>query len=153
MKTLQFQARLARAEAFHVREVPGPMKKDVLVVDGDSAQCRRTCALVEKRHYAATALHSIEELQGFLEKKEWLAVIMDIDTVEVDNRTIRRLALAFPGTRFLCLSAGRFHPELKDAICYHIYACINKPVDPDELFYWLKSIFEDEAGSGDPPES
>ncbi len=29
----------------------------------------------------------------------------------------------------------RFFPET-------IYACINKPVDPDELFYCLKSIYE-----------
>ena len=47
-------------------------------------------------------------------------------------------------TRFLCTSKDRFHPELKDAICYHIYACLNKPVDPDEMVFWIKSIFDEE---------
>jgi hypothetical protein len=42
------------------------------------------------------------------------------------------------------MSKNPFHPELKDAICYHIYACINRPIDPDELFYWLKSIDDDD---------
>jgi hypothetical protein len=25
-----------------------------------------------------------------------------------------------------------------------IYACLNKPVDPDELHYWIKCIFEND---------
>jgi hypothetical protein len=70
---------------------------------------------------------------------------MDIDSVPVDNRTIRELTIKHPETYFLCTSKDRFHPDLKDAICYHIYACLNKPVDPDELFYWLRSIDEDDA--------
>jgi DNA-binding NarL/FixJ family response regulator len=73
-----------------------------------------------------------------------VAVVLDIDSVPVDNRTIRKLALKYPGVRFLCTSKDRFHPELKDAICYHIYACLTKPVDPDELLYWIKSIYEEE---------
>jgi hypothetical protein len=70
---------------------------------------------------------------------------LDIDTVPVNNRTIRDLALKNPSVRFLCTSKDRFHPELKDAICYHIYACLNKPIDPDELLFWLKSIYEEEG--------
>jgi hypothetical protein len=41
-------------------------------------------------------------------------------------------------------SAKRFHPELQDAIQHHIYACLNKPVDPDELLFWVKSVYEEE---------
>ena len=69
-----------------------------------------------------------------------LAVIIDIDSVPVDNRTIRNLTVQNPEIYFFCLSERRFHPELEDAICYHIYACINKPIDPDELFFWIDSI-------------
>ena len=49
------------------------------------------------------------------------------------------------------LSFDKFHPELKDAICYHIYACLNKPIDPDELLYWLKCIQEDDTESRGSP--
>ena len=73
-----------------------------------------------------------------------MAVIIDLDSVAVDNRTIRSLALQFPKIPFLCLSKERFHPELKDSIRDHIYACLIKPIDPDELGYWLKCIREDD---------
>jgi DNA-binding NtrC family response regulator len=98
-----------------------------------------------KGGYPAAPMHSILNLGKRLAGGEYRAVILDIDTVAVDNRTIRELTIKYPGVIFFALSAYRFHPELKDAICYHIFACINKPVDPDELFYWLRCIYEDKS--------
>ena len=90
-------------------------------------------------------LNSLPDLEVYLGKKDCRVVLMDIDSVPVDNRTIRELTIKHPEAHFLCTSKDRFHPDLKDAICYHIYACLNKPIDLDELFYWLKSIFEEDA--------
>jgi len=118
------------------------MKKSILVVNKYKKQCRELCEVLEKERYSFSALHSIQNLETHLEEKKFLAVIIDIDTVPVDNRTVRKLTLKFPGIYFFCLSEKPFHPELKDAICYHIYACLNKPVDEDELFYFLRSIDE-----------
>jgi len=115
------------------------------VVDAVRKQCRQVCTLLEKRGYPATPMHSILNLGRSLAGGEYRVVILDIDTVAVDNRMIRELTIKYPGVIFFALSAYRFHPELKDAICYHIFACINKPVDPDELFYWLRCIYEDES--------
>ena len=121
------------------------MVKRILVLDKNQEQCRDLCELLGESHYPATPLHSIRNLQDHLEEKKYLAVIVDIDTVSINNRTIRDLTLKFPEVYFFCLSELPFHPELKDAICYHIYACLNKPVDPDELFYFLRSIYENET--------
>jgi len=121
------------------------MQKCILVVNTDKKQCRELCELLEKERYCVSALHSIQNLESHLEEKKILAVIIDIDTVPIDNRTVRKLTLKFPGIYFFCLSEKPFHPELKDAICYHIYACLNKPVDEDELFYFLRSIYENET--------
>jgi DNA-binding NtrC family response regulator len=121
------------------------MVKQILVLDKNQEQCRDLCELLGKSHYPATPMHSIRNLQDHLEEKKCLAVIVDIDTVPINNRTIRDLTLRFPGVYFFCLSEQPFHPELKDAICYHIYACLNKPVDQDELFYFLRSIYENET--------
>ena len=123
------------------------MQKCILVVNTDKKQCRELCELLEKERYCVSALHSIQNLESHLEEKKILAVIIDIDTVPIDNRTVRKLTLKFPGIYFFCLSEKPFHPELKDAICYHIYACLNKPVDEDELFYFLRSIDENETDS------
>ncbi len=122
------------------------MKKGVVVVvDADQDQCSRFCHLLEKGQYVAIPLHSIQHLETNIKQRDCLAVILDIDTVPVDNRMVRELTLKFPEVYFFCLSEQSFHPELKDAICYHIYACMNKPVDSDELFYFLRSIHENET--------
>ena len=120
------------------------MKKGIVVVDADHDQCRRFCTLLEKEAYFTIPIHSIQNLEASIEQSNCMAVVLDIDTISNDNRTVREFTLKFPDVYFFCLSEKSFHPDLKDAICYHIYACINKPVDPDELFYFLRSIYENE---------
>ena len=121
------------------------MKKHIAVLDADQKERRRLCNLLEKNQYPTIPMHSIQYLVTNLRQLDCLAVILDIDTISVDNRTIRDLTLRFPGVYFFCLSERPFHPELHDAICYHIYACLTKPVDPDELLFWIKSIYEEEG--------
>ena len=120
------------------------MAKGIVVLDTDQKQNQNLCLHLEKNCYKATPIYSLENLLERLNEIDYLAVIIDIDTIAIDNRTVRELTIKYPGVYFFCLSKDRFHPELKDAICYHIYACLNKPVDLDELFYWLRSIYEDE---------
>jgi DNA-binding NtrC family response regulator len=123
------------------------MQKRILIVNIDKKQCRELGELIEKEGYSVSALHSLQNLETTLEENKFQAVIIDIDTVPIDNRTVRKLTIKFPEVYFFCLSVQPFHPELKDAICYHIYACLNKPVDEDELFYFLRSIYENETDS------
>jgi hypothetical protein len=113
------------------------MDKHILVLDADKE--------LETGQFKATALYSIHNLEKSIQDTGCLSIFWDIDTVSVDNRTIRELTLKFPAVYFFCISSQPFHPELQDAICYHIYACINRPVDPDELFYWLRSIDENDT--------
>jgi DNA-binding NtrC family response regulator len=116
------------------------MKKKILVMNADEKECGELCDLLNEQQYLATPTYSLPEMITFIQDIECMAVIIDLDTVPIDNRTIRELTIKYPEVYFLCLSRDRFHPHLKEALCYHIYACINKPVDPDELFFWLKSI-------------
>ena len=100
--------------------------------------------LLKEADFTVHSVPSPTELKKKLKDPSLLAVIIDLDSVAVDNRTIRELASQFPTIPFLCISKERFHPELKDAIRDHIYACLTKPIDPDELSYWLKCIREDD---------
>lgn len=120
------------------------MKKKILVLDADVTSCQELVQLLAGQQYPTTSIQDLSDLEKKLEKGSYLAVILDIDSVPVDNRVIRKLTLKYPTINFLCISKDRFHPELKDAICYHIYACLTKPVDADEIFYLLRSIYEDE---------
>jgi DNA-binding NtrC family response regulator len=122
-------------------------KKKILVLDADAENCQRLCEILEKRCYPVASLYSLFDLEDTIEKGGYLAIIIDIDSVAVDNRVMRELTVSYPEIYFLCTSKDRLHPELKDAICYHIYACLTKPVDPDELFYWLRSINENQNNS------
>ncbi len=126
------------------------MKKSILVIDADKKQCRELCELLETGQFKAASQYSTHNLEQRIKDTKCQAILWDIDTVAADNRTVRELTLKFPGVYFFCLSKHPFHPELKDAICYHIYACLNRPIDPDELFYWLRSIENNEANSGKP---
>jgi DNA-binding NtrC family response regulator len=121
------------------------MQKKIVVLDSNNESRKELCKILETQQYLTAAIQSLPDLENLIQSEVYIAVIIDIDSVPVDNRTIRNLALTNPGVRFLCTSKDRFHPKLKDAICYHIYACLNKPVDPDELLYWIKSIFEEES--------
>jgi DNA-binding NtrC family response regulator len=128
------------------------MEKSILVLDADKKQCRDLCELLEKGQFKATSLFSTHTLEKSIEDTACEAIFWDIDTVAADNRTVRDLTIKFPEVYFFCISNHPFHPELKDAICYHIYACINRPIDPDELFYWLRSINENETDPEYQPE-
>lgn len=118
--------------------------KKIIVFNNDQSQCAELCQLLADRGYQSVPAYSLSDLNNSLQKKDCLVVIVDLDTVSLDNRTIRDLNQKNPGVYFLCLSSKRFHPELKDAISYHLYACINKPFDPEEIFFWLRSIYENE---------
>lgn len=121
------------------------MGKDIVVLDADAQQCQTLCSFLKEHQYQAVPAYSLQGLETYIRNNACLSVIMDIDSVPVDNRSIRLLALGNPGIYFLCLSEDRFHPQLKEALCYYIYACIKKPVDTDELLYWLESICEHES--------
>jgi DNA-binding NtrC family response regulator len=127
------------------------VKNTILVVSDNPEERLKLENQLVSEGYDAFLLDSLAAMEIQLKEKKYMAVIIDIDSIEVDNRTIRQLTLRYPETPLLCASFDKFHPELKDAICYHIYACLNKPIDPDELFYWLKCIQRDETESRAPP--
>ncbi|MBW1699271.1 MAG: hypothetical protein JRH18_12205 [Deltaproteobacteria bacterium] len=125
--------------------------KKIVVLDADMTQCQELCRMLEDEKYPALPARSLKELENHLNTEDCLAVFMDVDTVPVTNRDIRTMAISYPGICFFCISRYRFHPELRDAICYHVYACLNRPIDPDELYYWVRSIYQDDEDSNDVP--
>lgn len=93
--------------------------------------------------YRTEAYASLIALKSGLTSSACMAAILDLDSVPLDNRTVCTLASDFPSVRLLCTSRHRFHPELKDAITRHLFACMTKPIDPDELHYFLRCIRDD----------
>jgi DNA-binding NtrC family response regulator len=101
--------------------------------------------LLEEADFSTHSVASPAELKKKMREASIMAVIIDLDSVTVDNRTIKDLALQVPNIPFLFVSKESFHPELKDSIRDYVYACLTKPIDSEELNYWLKSIKEDKV--------
>jgi DNA-binding NtrC family response regulator len=118
------------------------MGKEIVVLDTDKTGSSELYGILEEQNYQVTQVESLPHRAQFFEKNPCKVAIVDIDAVSVTNRSIRQMAVKNPGTYFLCLSDDRFHPELKEAISSNIYACIKKPVFPDELFYWIGTIYK-----------
>lgn len=120
------------------------MNPKVLVVNAIKREADGIGDILLPAGYTPWMVDNIEGVEPALSAGDCLAVLLDLDSLEVSNRTVRQMTLKFPQVCFLGTSWKTLHPELQDAICYHIYACIQKPLDPDELLYWLKCIRQDQ---------
>ncbi len=116
------------------------MEKKVILISKKSKELNQIDTILSKNNYRSHLIERIENLNKELTNTPCNCVILDLDSISIDNRTIRELTIEYPHIYFLCMSKDRFHPELKDAICYHIYACLTKPLDYEELLYWLRCI-------------
>ena len=123
------------------------MERPIVLVDADKAECKKLSALLESKNYRIVASHSLSNLERNVEEGAVKVVILDLDTLPVDNRFITQLRRQNPEVRIMGLSNRPFHPELKEAISKHFYACLYRPVDTEELFYWLRSIDDNEVSS------
>ncbi len=117
-------------------------KPGVWVIDADQEQCRKICALLTQLSYPATPLDALADLEKHLEGNPSGVVILDLDTVPVDNQFFRSFKKRKQGIHILVISSLPYHPGLEEAMGSYIYACLGKPLDPEELLYWLKSISE-----------
>lgn len=121
------------------------MEKKIITIINNPKEANQLSLLLSDNQYHSRTIDRLESLDQTIQEILCNTIILDLDSILVDNRTIRELTVQYPHICFLCISKDRFHPELKDAICYHIYACLNKPLDYDELLYWIRCIEDNEA--------
>jgi DNA-binding NtrC family response regulator len=126
------------------------MRREVLVVNPVKNEAVGIGDILLQAGYTPRIIDGIEGVDAAMRSGDCMAVMVDLDSLELSNRTVRQVTLEFPDVGFLCTSWKPFHPELQDAICHHMYACVLKPIDPDELLFWLKSIAA-QADGGHPP--
>jgi DNA-binding NtrC family response regulator len=119
---------------------------NVVVVGADIQYCRELCGLLEQANIPTAPLSSLEGLPEHLRREQVAVLIVDLDTLPVDNNFFRSLKKQFPDLHILCLSSRPYHPDLEEAMGAHICASLAKPLNVEELFYWLKAIAEIEPG-------
>ena len=117
---------------------PNEIEKRIVVLDADVAQCQEVKILLSS--FDITVMHSLTKLQKYLTESECRVILIDLDTVPIDNRTLRQIKRQHPEIAIIAKSKRTFHPELKEALQNYIHTCMVKPLDSDELILWLKSI-------------
>ena len=120
----------------------------VAVVDANKRSCQELCALVKQANFPVAPLYSLEDLHKHLGKEQVEVLIVDLDTLPVGNNFFKTLKKQNPKLYILCLSSLTYHPGLREAMESHIYASLAKPLNSEELLYWLKAISEIEPVGG-----
>ena len=67
------------------------MEESVVVVNANVEQCLELCALLEQEHFRTTALHSLVLLEEKVKEGNCRVVILDLDSLPVDNFLFRGL--------------------------------------------------------------
>jgi DNA-binding NtrC family response regulator len=114
----------------------------VAVVDADKQNCRAICALMEQANIPVASMHTLKVLSDYLKREPVAVLLIDLDTLLVDNTFFRSLKKQYPKLHIFCLSSHTHHPGLEEAMGAHICASLAKPLNSEELFYWLKAIAE-----------
>ena len=121
------------------------MHRPIAVVDAHEGNCLELCAALERESYPTCTFNTLTNLEAEIEEGGcWLAIV-DLDSLPVDNRLFRELKRKNPGAHIIALSNRSFHPELEEAMTRHISSCLTKPVNMEELLYWLRSVCQEEA--------
>jgi len=120
-------------------------EKEIIVVSMDQTQCQALTRLLEEQPYRVTSKNSLSNLKEYIEASACRAVVIDLDNLQITGRFFKDLKKAHPSLNIMGLSDRPFHPGLEEAIGTHIFACLKKPVDSDELFYLLKSAYENKT--------
>jgi DNA-binding NtrC family response regulator len=116
------------------------MKHEVGVLVSPESQSQVLHSILSQGPYAPWRLGSIEDVPQYMQGRESGVLILDLDSEPITNVTLRELKKNHPLT-IIALSREQFHPGLEESLTHHIYACLGKPADPDELRYVLKGIF------------
>ncbi|MBT3227264.1 MAG: hypothetical protein HN580_29760 [Deltaproteobacteria bacterium] len=121
------------------------MKRAVIVLSKNRDENAAMCSILKDTTYSPKSLFSYDDLEKSLKAEEFLAVFIDTDSIPLDNSSIRFLNKNFPNVSLLLTSVKKSHPDLEEAIGQYVYACISKPIDPEEVIYWLKCILDDKS--------
>ena len=119
------------------------MEEPLIVLAADIEQLKDLRTALAGGFYRIIECESCASLPGLISDTGSTVVILDLDSVSVDNKFVRLLKADNPGLFILTISGQKLHPELRESISSHIYACLSKPLDADELKFWLRSTTHD----------
>ena len=116
------------------------MKKGIVVLDTDPNTGNEVNEILAEQPFHITHIKNLAECEAHLRQHPCCALLLDLDTVGIDNRAILQLKRNHPSLNIIAKSMRKFHPELEESLRSYIFACLTKPLDPTELQFWLRSL-------------
>ena len=114
------------------------MEKDFYMITSDSSFGKSLVGQLPEGQYRPSVLTSLEALTDELPVASTCIAGMDIDSIEPDVQQIRALKQKYANLVLLAFSKRKFHPENKEVLSEHFFACLTKPIDVDEMLYLIK---------------
>ena len=121
------------------------MGECVLIADANAEEGARLLERLSQENYSVIGLGSVTETMAYLggRKEAPRVLILDLDSLPVDTPQLTAFRKRCPTLSIIVLSSRSFHPELRQAMEDQICACLRKPLDTDELLYFVRSFCED----------
>lgn len=116
------------------------MKLPILVLEGGSSHVASIYESVLALGYGAQRFGTWGDLLKSLQYSKTPVLLLDLDTAGLGWTELRQLRKLNTPVYLLTFSQNPFHPEIKENSWTDIFASLAKPVDPDELGFWLRSI-------------
>ncbi len=125
----------------------------VLIVHEGSMALEKLGVKVSESEYRFMTVPGLAPLLSILDERSVMAVILDIDSLALENSTIRDLTKLREEIVLFGISRERFHPNLQEAIGKYLFACLPNPISSDELRFWLRCAAERAHHSRASPDS
>ena len=118
------------------------MRQEVIILNPDFSESQHTIQLLKSNGYYSNAVDNFEAFLKALGNPECIAGLIDIDCFKINNNQVQEIAEQHPNTVLFFTSTERIHPDLKESIAQFVFACMTKPLNPNELVFWLRSLMD-----------
>jgi len=125
------------------------MESVIATIEVPNEEWSKLTALLSDHGYSIRTVQSLVGLEALMHEIDCRVVLLDLDSFPAENRFFRSLKTASPDSSIFVVSSRPFHPELKEAMSTHICACFRKPLDGEELLFWLRAVSR-QSGARDP---
>jgi hypothetical protein len=117
-------------------------KNGIFLIGYDGNHTGNLCSILEKERYRPVLISTLSDVKGRLDNQRGQVLLIDLDQITLDNRSLKELRREFPDLGLIGLSSRSFHQELEEAMSRYIDACFEKSEDYEDLLYWLKAVFD-----------
>lgn len=118
------------------------MGGNILVIDPDKKTSQGFRQVLTRLPFTADIYDAIDRLPPELDIRRYQAVIIDLDDKTPSKTTFEAWRRHNKPLKILGISSKNFHPDLSEVIGQHLFACLKKPLDEEELVFFLNSILE-----------